>query len=121
MTKAEEMQRYDEFVRKMPQDSYLRPWLETIREEVERDLRCDIFPSQTPRETHERCRKLHLETASFIRKQLDRKRTDAARIIADAKKEAERITDAARSEVEQIRSEFRSQVYQLRYALEDVA
>ena len=121
MTKAEEMQRYDEFVRKLPQDSYLRPWLEAIRDEVEKDLRCDIFPSQTPRETYERCRILHQETASFIRKQLERKRADAARIIADARKQAEETINSACNNARITRDSLQSDIHRLRRALDEVA
>jgi cell division septum initiation protein DivIVA len=121
MTKAEEMQRYDDFVRKLPQDSYLRPWLAEIRDEVEADLRCDIFPSHTPRETQARCRILHQDTASFIRKQLDRKRADAHRIIAEAKAEAKRITEQAERDAERIRNEIGGDIIRLRRALDAVA
>jgi hypothetical protein len=91
MTKAEEMQRYDEFVRKLPQDSYLRPWLAGIRDHVETDLRNDIIPEHSPREIYRECQQIRNEAAASIRKDLDRKRADAHRIIADAKAEAKRI------------------------------
>lgn len=121
MTKAQEMQRFDEFLRKLPKDTYLHTWLAEIRDEVESDIRCDIFPSHTPRETHQRCQQLHKDTSSFIRKQLERKRSDAARIISDAKAEAKRIKDNAEADAEEIRRTFRSEVRTLRQALQAVA
>lgn len=117
MTKSEEMQRYDEFLRKLPEDSYLRPWLTDIRDQVETDLRNDIIPEHTPRESYHQCQQIRKEAAADIRKQLDEKRRDADRLITTARTEAKRITGAAESEAKEIRRTFHSDVYQLRQAL----
>lgn len=121
MTKAEEMQRYDEFLRKLPQDSYLRPWLTSIRDHVETAIRCDIFPEFTPQETFHQCQQSRKDAANYIRQSLDRKRSDAARILADAEAKATAITKRAEADAEDIRREIRSEVHALRHALSAVA
>ena len=44
MTKAQEMALFDEFAAKFGRDSYLGPWLQSIRADVDRSIRCDIYP-----------------------------------------------------------------------------
>lgn len=121
MTKAEEMQRYDEFLRKLPEDSYLRPWLTDIRDLVETDLRNDIIPEHTPRETYHQCQQIRKEAADAISKEKDQVSALAERLLAAARTDAKRLTDAAEAECEQIRRTFRSELHTLSRALQNVA
>ena len=121
MTKAEEMQRYDEFLRKLPQDSYLRPWLHHVRDHVETAIRCDVIPEFTPQETFRQCQQSRKDAADYIHKCRDEKRREADRLITSARTEAKRITDAAEAEAEEIRRTFRSDIRTLRQALQNVA
>jgi hypothetical protein len=121
MTKSEEMQRYDEFLRTLPQDSYLKPWLTDIRDQVETDLRNDIIPELTPRETYHQCQQLRKEADIAISKEKDQASMLSDRLLAAARNEAKRITDAAEAEAEEIRRTFRSQLHTLSRALSAVA
>ncbi len=121
MTKAEEMQRYDAFVASLPQDSYLRPWLRDIRDQVATDLRNDIIPEMTPREAYAQCIQARKEAAAHIRRDLDRKRQDAARIIAEATAKAASITARVEQDAEATRRELQDDIFRLRHALNALA
>lgn len=121
MTKAEEMQRYDEFLRTMPEDSYLRPWLTMIRDGVAKDVSNDIIPQVSPRETYQQCQ-LEVELA---RKGIEQARQEAQRqavgIIEDAHKKAKAINDLAERQAESTRRELRGDIARLSQALSAVA
>lgn len=121
MTKAEEMQRFDAFVATLPQDSYLRPWLSSIRDEVEKDLRTDIFPTATPGETWERCRKIRKDAADHIRKIRQSHDAEVSRMLSEAKEKADAIVKRADREAEEIRSSLRSDLQQLRRSINAIA
>jgi hypothetical protein len=44
MTKQQELAIFDEFTFKCGADSYLGPWLQSIRSEVERSITSDLYP-----------------------------------------------------------------------------
>ena len=48
MTKATEIATLKGFTERLPHDSYLRPWLESILPEVEADIRNDFPVSPSP-------------------------------------------------------------------------
>ena len=46
-TKAQEMAILQRTIIELGPDTYLGPWLKSLLDELERDLRCDLFPLQT--------------------------------------------------------------------------
>lgn len=46
-TKAQEMAILQRTITELGPDTYLGPWLKSLLAELERDLRCDLFPMQT--------------------------------------------------------------------------
>ena len=46
-TKAQEMAILQRTITELGPDTYLGPWLKSLLAELERDLRCDLFPLQT--------------------------------------------------------------------------
>ena len=121
MTKAEEMQRYDQFVKSLPEDSYLRPWLKGIRDLVETDLRNDIFPEFTPSECWEESRKIIQDGERRAKTLLETAESKAATLMADATAKAATITERAEANAEATRRELRDDIHRLRHALNAVA
>lgn len=121
MTKLQEMKAFDAFIASLPTDSYLRPWLSGIRDFVETDLRNDIIPEFTPRETYAQCAQARKDAADSIRRDLDRKRQQAARIIAEATANAAIITARAEQDAEATRRELHGDIHRLRQSLNALA
>lgn len=88
MTKEQELEVFSAFADSFPQDTYLRPWLDSIRADVERELRCDMFPSHTP-----------TSWAAAVRKQAQE---DAQRITSEAHREAAAILEQARMQEDEV-------------------
>lgn len=53
MTKAQEIEALKNFIKSIPSDSYLAPWLESVLPIVESDMDSDIIPFITPRDLRE--------------------------------------------------------------------
>jgi cell division septum initiation protein DivIVA len=121
MNKSEEIQRYDEFVASLPENSYLRPWLAGIREQVAADIRNDIFPSSTPRESYENAENIRKEARETARTSIDLAKAEAERILDAAHKRAKEMQDYAESQAEATRQSLRDDIYRLRNALSNVA
>jgi cell division septum initiation protein DivIVA len=85
MTKAEELTILDSAINKLGADSYLGPWLNEIRNEVEGLIRADLFP--------------HLS--------LDAARKNAAETREDARRDAEAIINSAKVKAESIEDHAR--------------
>lgn len=117
MTKLEEMARYDAFLRTLPEDSYLRPWLAAIRDEVASDLRSDIIPECTPRETYHQCRQIRADSEAAREATRDAAAREADRIIAHSTAAAKDITDRAERIANATRRELQSDLDRLRSAI----
>jgi hypothetical protein len=88
MTKQQEIAALRAFVEALPENTYLRPWLESIKPEIERELRCDMFPEHTP-----------ISWAEAVRKQAQ---DEAQRITDAAHREAAAIIEKARLKEEEV-------------------
>lgn len=88
MTKHEELAAFNAFIKSLPQNTYLRPWLASIMPEIERELRCDIFPEHTP-----------ASWAEAVRKQAQE---ESQRLTNAAHREAAVILDNARMKEEEV-------------------
>jgi len=107
MTKTEEIARFASLISAFPADSYIRPWLMSIREQVEADIRGDIFPSVTP-----------AETRAAIAAESQRATERAAEIIATAEQKAARIVKDAESQAQTVRDRL---TYEKRRVLSAIA
>lgn len=83
MTKAQEIEAITLFAEKLPNDTYLKPWLRQIIPQIEADIRND-FPVHTlnMKETREHCAEIEREC---IRRttELNREAVEKARIITE--------------------------------------
>ena len=93
MYKAQELSILDSAVSKLGEDSYLGPWLMSVRSEVERDITSDFIPTASIQESRRQCVSM-LEAAKI----------ESAKRIEDAKKEAERILKEAKDSRDSIRN-----------------
>jgi cell division septum initiation protein DivIVA len=93
MTKAQEIEALDKFVRSLPKDSYLWPWLVQVEAEVVADIRNDVMVSPSIAATREQCEQRVLKAEG-----------EANAIIAKAEADARRIETEAREESQSIRS-----------------
>ncbi len=93
MTKAEEIKLLEETIKKFGQDSYLGPFLREIRNELESNIRSDIFPSITM-----------AEAAKGVAQILDSAETKAKGIVAKAQQEADAAQARMGQEVQAVRA-----------------
>ena len=97
MTKAEEIALFDKLTEAFPADSYVKPWLRSIRESVAADIRSDIFPTQTP-----------ADTRAMMAEEINRARDQAAGMIDTATIRAAAIVKTAETEAANIRARMES-------------
>lgn len=84
MTKQAELEILRDAVAKLGPDSYCGPWLASVLQEVERDMRCDILPAATMGDTAKQC-------AELVKVAEER----AAEIVRNAEGRADLIVAAA--------------------------
>jgi hypothetical protein len=97
MTKQQELETLRKAIQDLRVDSYLGPWLNSITDELERDLLSDFIPVLTLAEARERQDSI-LQSAQSI----------AAATVQKAKREADQIILAATKEAERIRSSIQN-------------
>lgn len=106
MTKTQEIVALQNFVASLPNETYLRPWLESIFPDIERAIRSDFLIEASPTESARQCA---LELAQAQHK--------AQVIIASAERERERILIAANHESQKIRDEAAARRCEIRNKL----
>ena len=101
MTKAQECAALRAFNDALPADSYLRRWLDGVLPEVESNIKSDIFPWVTPKDTVAQCAKMVDEAEIMAAKKLqaaaqqaDAKLANTEKLVAEAKR---RMLEAAYS------------------------
>ena len=93
MTKQQEIDTLSAFIQSLPQDSYLRPWLEYALPDVTQDIKNDIFPTATPSEA----RRQAMEILTLAKK-------EAAETKANAQREADKLAKQASETIENARN-----------------
>jgi len=88
MNKSEELAAFHAFRRSMPPASYLRPWLDSIADEIESSLTSDYFP----------CASIH-EAQKQAAAILQDARAHAAEVTQTAKDQAAKETAAASKDI----------------------
>lgn len=96
MGKQQELSIIDSAISKLGEDSYLGPWLQSVRCEIERDITSDIFPTTNIQESRRQCVTM-----------LEEAKKESGKMIADAKKESERILKEANNSRDAIRNNTR--------------
>jgi hypothetical protein len=96
MTKKQETQALQSFTESLPKDTYLRPWLESILLEVEREIRSDFPVSPSIPQARAECEGLRMETKQLCARSIEEAQTKADRIIKDALERAQSIRSRAR-------------------------
>ena len=99
MTKDAELAVLKDAIKKLGQDSYCGPWLQSVLGEVECDMRNDLPVSPTLNETQLKC-KLAVEEAT----------AQALRMRTEAERDAANITNAARDNARSFRFQARHQL-----------
>ena len=89
MTKDQELNILRKAIQDLRIDSYLGKWLNSITDELERDLRSDFIPVLTLAEARDRAEAHHREVAA-----------EADRILIEARAEAAAIRSSARRALE---------------------
>jgi len=107
MTKAQEIAKLEEFIKSIPRDSYLRPWLEDVLPQVRADILNDFCVSPSVTETRQRAEVILAEA-----------RQQAAEIVAQAQKNAEGVMTLARQRYQQSIGSARSALHQAERALD---
>lgn len=92
MNKATELEILRDAVRRLGTDSYCGPWLDSVLQEVERDMRCDFIPAATMGDTAKQC-------AELVKVAEER----AAELQAHAKRHADRTIKEAEAQVQPMR------------------
>ena len=99
MTKATEIANLKGFTARLPHDSCLRPWLESILPEVEADIRNDFPVSPSPQAGRALAEKILTEA-----------RTQATELVTNAQAEAKTIRDRARTDAKNVRDNLRYKI-----------
>ena len=99
MTKATEIATLKGFTERLPHDSYLRPWLESILPEVEADIRNDFPVSPSPQAGRAEAERL-----------IASGQAEATRLITEAKTAAEVLTRCARNDAKTVRDNLRYKI-----------
>ena len=121
MTKLEEMKRYDAFVATLAEDSYLRPWLTSIRDGIERDLRCDVIPYFSIEEARAECKGLLADMHVGIARREESATRHAKAIVDSAKALAETTRKEAWRHADATRTILANDIAKLRSALNNIA
>jgi len=93
MTKNQEIETLNAFIASLPQDSYLRPWLEYALPDIAQDIRNDVFPTATPSEA----RKQAMQILTLAKQ-------DAAETRANAQRDADKLAKQASETIESARN-----------------
>jgi hypothetical protein len=96
MYKQDELAILDSAISKLGNDSYLGPWLMSVKAEVERDITSDFIPTASIQESRRQC----VSMLESTKKESDKR-------IEDAKKESERILKEANNSRDAIRNNTR--------------
>jgi cell division septum initiation protein DivIVA len=99
MTKKQELAWLDSLIVTLGPDSYLGPWLSSVKANVEQMIQSDIFPDIVPS-----------ETAATLAKQKEDCKKECADMISRAEFQAKRITDAATEFRDRTRAVVRRQL-----------
>lgn len=101
MTKSEEISHFEQFIASLPHASYLRPWLESIKESVIRDIRNDFLIEKTTAEVRQE-QELLIKSA----------REEAERIMRKAQEQAAKLTRATEQKTADTISLARRRLYE---------
>jgi len=90
-SKAQEIQILRDAITTLGADTYLGPWLGALVDEVERDIRGDLFPCRTLRDTQAECN-LQMETTNRLcREHKESVRKECEKLLADASKQCDSL------------------------------
>ena len=101
MTKSEEISHFEQFIASLPRASYLRPWLESIKESVIRDIHNDFLIEKTTTEVRQE-QELLIKSA----------REEAERIMQKAQEQAAKLTRATEQKTADTISLARRRLYE---------
>jgi ElaB/YqjD/DUF883 family membrane-anchored ribosome-binding protein len=107
MTKDEELAILDATILKFGTNSYLGPWLMSMRQGIEKDMRDDVEPTNTLIWYRNHCQAMLTAAKEYAESVGEQARQTADKIIKDAQKQAQNTKSNA--------------AYHLRKALEEVA
>lgn len=107
MTKDEELAILDATILKLGTNSYLGPWLMSMRVGIEHDIRADHEPAYTMAWYKNHCEQMVKAATEFANDVREEAQKQADKIIKDAQKQAQNTKSNA--------------AYYLRKALEEVA
>jgi hypothetical protein len=93
ITKKEELEIINQTIAKLGPNSYLGPWLSSVRFELEAAIRSDLVPEVSLKQTSEQCARM-VESA----------KRESQNITNRAKYKADEIMDAAQTATEKART-----------------
>ena len=97
MTKQQEIDAFRKFTGSIPQESYLRPWLDEIAAQIEADIRNDfpvgVMGLPTIADLRQRCATMVAEATTQARELIERANEHASEIETEAKAEVGRIRE----------------------------
>jgi hypothetical protein len=94
-TKQQEINIINQAIRDLGEDSYLGPWLLSVRHELELAIRSDLVPEISLRDTREQCERLVVDANRQANSMLAR----AENQVAEKEKEAKALINRARERV----------------------
>ncbi len=106
MTKTQELDLLDATIEAYGRDSYLGPWLQDVKGEVEREVTSDFTVTPTLTETRRTCERMLADA-----------KTEAETIITRAKSAVKAMTDKAHEENSRWRQYLLNEIHKAEKAL----
>jgi hypothetical protein len=99
MSKQEEIDIIDQAIKKLGADSYLGPWLASVRDSVRSDIINDMVPEMTVKTTRAICDKMIAEATAWAFTTRNEATEWADKTRKEAKERAERTINSAASAI----------------------
>lgn len=96
MTKDQETQILDQAIEALGDNSYLGPWLKSVRHEVVSNIRSDLTPAPTIKRAEEECEKMIEETRILCEEKIMDAQEQRGKIINEGRYEVVRQGRALR-------------------------
>lgn len=101
MTKKQEIAHFNAFIKTLGPDSYIGPWLQSVKGNVELMIQSDLFPDILPSQTAEIIRKQREEADNDCKGKIERATKEAEKIMKDAHTRASEIKFLAKRRLEE--------------------
>lgn len=106
-TKQQEIEVIENAISQLGKESYLGPWLESVKFELEAMMRADCFPNVSLSESRELADKIERDANRKAEAIVSNAKNEADRLVSDARRTIAIVFDRARGALHRALSEIR--------------